>query len=119
MGDVTVVCHTENIEIVNRMRRRVQAEGGDTLQGLGTHEAAVHRGRELRARDVFRRAARRARSTFRTSRTRMALDEVRRWRKRYDQVFVETCPHYLTHDEDSDLGPLGKANPPFRIQGRR
>jgi dihydropyrimidinase len=29
-------------------------------------------------------------------------------------VRVETCPHYLTHDENSDLGGLGKANPPFR-----
>jgi dihydropyrimidinase len=44
----------------------------------------------------------------------MALDEVRKWRTRYDKVFVETCPHYLTHTEDSDLGGMGKANPPFR-----
>jgi dihydropyrimidinase len=46
--------------------------------------------------------------------TRMALDEVRKWRTRYDKVFVETCPHYLTHTEDSDLLGMGKANPPFR-----
>jgi dihydropyrimidinase len=46
--------------------------------------------------------------------TRLALDEVRRWRGRYAKVWIETCPHYLTHDEDSALGPLGKANPPFR-----
>lgn len=43
-----------------------------------------------------------------------ALYEVRRWRERYDRVYVETCPHYLTHTEDSDLGGVGKANPPFR-----
>ena len=49
----------------------------------------------------------------------MALDEVRRWRKRYGEVLVETCPHYLTHDENSDMGSLGKANPPFRSRGRR
>ncbi len=45
-----------------------------------------------------------------------ALDEVRKWRKRYDQVWIETCPHYLTHTEDSDLVGIGKANPPFRTQ---
>lgn len=28
VGDVKVVCHTENIEIVNRIRTRLQAEGG-------------------------------------------------------------------------------------------
>ena len=32
VGRVTIVCHTENIEVVNRIRRRVQAEGGDTLK---------------------------------------------------------------------------------------
>ncbi len=32
IGRVTIVCHTENIEVVNRIRRRVQAEGGDTLR---------------------------------------------------------------------------------------
>ena len=46
--------------------------------------------------------------------SRLALDEVRRWRSRYSEVYVETCPHYLTHTEDSDLGALGKSNPPFR-----
>jgi dihydropyrimidinase len=46
--------------------------------------------------------------------SRLALDEVRKWRKRYDQVWIETCPHYLTHTEDSELGGIGKANPPFR-----
>jgi dihydropyrimidinase len=46
--------------------------------------------------------------------TRMALDEVRRWRERYENIFVETCPHYLTHTMDADIGSLGKANPPFR-----
>jgi dihydropyrimidinase len=39
---------------------------------------------------------------------------VRRWRHRYDRIHVETCPHYLTHDENSPLGGIGKANPPFR-----
>ncbi|MSO99275.1 MAG: dihydroorotase, partial [Rhodospirillaceae bacterium] len=48
--------------------------------------------------------------------TRMALDEVRRWRPRYSKVLVETCPHYLTHTLDSDMGSIGKANPPFRTQ---
>src|SRR5581483_10234409 len=49
----------------------------------------------------------------------LSLDEVRRWRKRYDQVFIETCPHYLTHTEDSDIGPIGKANPPFHTSDDR
>jgi dihydropyrimidinase len=46
--------------------------------------------------------------------SRATLDEVRRWRDRYDKIYVETCPHYLTHTMDADIGSLGKANPPFR-----
>ncbi|MCS6931186.1 MAG: dihydroorotase family protein [Acetobacteraceae bacterium] len=30
------------------------------------------------------------------------------------RVFIETCPHYLTHDVGSDVGTLGKINPPLR-----
>ena len=30
------------------------------------------------------------------------------------RIYIETCPHYLTHDIDSDIGVLGKVNPPLR-----
>jgi dihydroorotase-like cyclic amidohydrolase len=30
------------------------------------------------------------------------------------RVFVETCPHYLTHDTGWDGGVIGKINPPLR-----
>src|SRR5206468_289173 len=48
--------------------------------------------------------------------SRKALDVIRFWRSRFKDVIVETCPHYLTHTEDSDLGGMGKANPPFRTK---
>ena len=48
---------------------------------------------------------------------RSGLNEVRAYRRRYPHVYVETCPHYLTHTMDSDLpGSVGKANPPLRAQ---
>ena len=113
VGDVTIVCHTENIELVNRVRRRVQAEGGTTLKDWARTKPPITEA-ESCVRAMYFAEQLGARVYFPHISTRMALDEVRRWRDRYDQVFVETCPHYLTHDEDSDLGPLGKANPPFR-----
>lgn len=48
--------------------------------------------------------------------TALAIEEYRRWRPRYNRVYLETCPHYLTHTLDSDIGSLGKANPPFRTK---
>ena len=113
VGNVTIVCHTENIELVNRVRRRVQAEGGTTLKDWSRSKPAVTEA-ESCVRAMYFAEHLGARVYFPHISTRLALDEVRRWRTRYGQVFIETCPHYLTHDEDSDLGPLGKANPPFR-----
>ncbi|MDH4189419.1 MAG: amidohydrolase family protein [Betaproteobacteria bacterium] len=110
---VTIVCHTENIELVNRIRRRLQAEGRNTLKDWSASKPAFTEAEScLRAMYFAEHLG--ARIYVPHLSTRMALDEVRRWRARYGEVLVETCPHYLTHDEDSDLGPLGKANPPFR-----
>jgi dihydropyrimidinase len=35
-------------------------------------------------------------------------------RSRNDNIFIETCPHYLTLDVDSECGCYGKVNPPLR-----
>jgi dihydropyrimidinase len=114
LNDVTIVVHTENIELVNRFRRKALEAGikptlrdwADVKPPFTEAEATVRAmmfAEHLGAKIYIPHLS-----------TRMALDEVRRWRERYDNVWVETCPHYLTHDHDSDLGGLGKANPPFR-----
>ena len=110
---VTVVCHTENIELVNRVRRRIQAEGRNTLKDWSASKPAITEA-ESCVRAMYFAENVGAQIYVPHLSTRMALDEVRRWRARYADVLVETCPHYLTHDESSTLGPLGKANPPFR-----
>ncbi len=112
-GRATVVCHTENIEVVNRLRRRVQAAGGDTLKDWARAKPPFTEA-ESCVRAMYFAEHHGARLYIPHLSTRMALDEVRRWRGRYRDVFVETCTHYLTHTEDSDLGGRGKANPPFR-----
>jgi dihydropyrimidinase len=110
---VTVVVHTENIELVNRIRRAVQARGGATLKDWADAKPPITEAEScLRAMYFAEQTG--ARIYIPHLSTRMALDEVRRWRGRYGEVLVETCPHYLTHDENSPLGGLGKANPPFR-----
>ena len=113
IGKATIVCHTENIELVNRIRRRIQAEGRSTLKDWSASKPAFTEA-EACVRAMYFAEHLGARIYIPHLSTRMALDEVRRWRARYAEVLVETCPHYLTHDENSDLGPLGKANPPFR-----
>jgi dihydropyrimidinase len=47
------------------------------------------------------------------------LDVLTRQRDRYPHIFLETCPHYLTHDIESDVGAVAKVNPPLRTAADR
>lgn len=113
LGDVTIVLHTENIEVVNRFRREAQTRPMATLQDWAATKPPFTEAESV-VRALYFAEHLGAKIYIPHLSTRMALDEVRRWRKRYDKVYVETCPHYLTHDENSELPGIGKANPPFR-----
>jgi dihydropyrimidinase len=114
IGEVTVVIHTENIELVNRLRRNAIATGREpTLYDWAMVKPPFTEA-EATVRAMYFAEHLGAKIYIPHLSSRMALDEVRRWRERYDDIWVETCPHYLTHTMDSDLGALGRANPPFR-----
>jgi len=114
IGGLTIVCHTENIEIVNRLRNRALGAAGinDLLQWEAVKPPITEAENCLKA--MFLAETLGATIYIPHMSSRLGLDEVRRWRSRYDRVFVETCPHYLTHTSDMPLGSMGKANPPFR-----
>lgn len=113
LGEVTIVVHTENIELVNRFRRGAIASGGQSLRDWNLAKPPFTEAESV-LRALYFAEHLGARIYIPHLSTRMALDEVRRWRDRYDKVTVEACPHYLTHDLDTDIGSVGKANPPFR-----
>lgn len=115
IGGVTVVLHTENIEIVNRIRRQMQAAGKSTLRDWSLSKPPFAESENV-VRGCYFAEVLGAQIYIPHLSSRMALDEVRRWRERYPKVYVETCPHYLTHTLDAPVGSLGKANPPFRTQ---
>jgi len=115
VGRPIVVCHTENIEIVNRERTRIQAAGGATLKDWSACKPAITES-EPALRAMYLAEELGARVYFPHISSRKALDVIRFWRQRFKDVIVETCPHYLTHTEDSGLGGMGKANPPFRTK---
>jgi dihydropyrimidinase len=48
-----------------------------------------------------------------------ALDAAIARRKAGDVIYLETCPHYLTHDVEWGGGAVGKVNPPLRSSGDR
>ncbi len=113
LKNVTIVCHTENIEIVNRLRTKMQSLESPSLKDWASAKPPFTEA-ESCVRAMYFAEQLGAQIYIPHISTRLALDEVRKWKARYDRIFVETCPHYLTHTCESDLGSLGKANPPFR-----
>ncbi|MDB5999232.1 MAG: hydantoinase [Rhizobacter sp.] len=113
VGGVTVVCHTENIELVNRLRNAQLDKGFDNLLQWESIKPPITEA-EACIRAMLFAETLGATIYIPHMSSGMGLNEVRRWRSRYDRVYVETCPHYLTHTSDMDLGGMGKANPPFR-----
>lgn len=105
--------HAENIELIWRLREQI---GQDPDAGLDVWNAT---------RPPFVEAEAEARATYLASvlgassyavhvSSAEALGALDRQRTAYDNVYVETCPHYLTLDITSGLGSRGKVNPPLR-----
>lgn len=108
--------HPENIEVAWALRDRLMAADPDGRGGLATWNAM--RPPVIEA-EAIRRAAYFARGMavpvycVHTS-SAEALREAMAERAAGGQVYIETCNHYLTHDETSNIGARGKINPPLR-----
>ena len=118
IGGLTVVCHTENIEIVNRLRNAQLVHGIDNLKQWEAVKPAITEAENC-IRAMFMAEKLGATIYIPHMSSAMGIEEARRWKTRYGRIFVETCPHYLTHTSDMDLGSMGKANPPFRSAADR
>lgn len=108
--------HPENIEVAWVLRDRVMAADPDGNGGLATWNATRPPFVEA---DALSRACYFGRITgtpvhaVHTS-SGEALAAAVRQREAGSRVSIETCIHYLTHDTTSDIGVVGKVNPPLR-----
>jgi len=112
-----IVCpHPETIELAFVLRERVKTRDPQGTGGLKTWNAT--RPPFVEADAVQRAAyiAMVAGSPLHVVHTSSgeALDAALRLRFAGADVSIETCPHYLTHDEDWEGGDIGKINPPLR-----
>ncbi|MSP67489.1 MAG: dihydroorotase [Alphaproteobacteria bacterium] len=115
LGDPLIVCHTENIEIVNRIRRRYQAEGKTSFRDWCESKPAITEAENL-VRAIYFAEKTGARIYIPHVSSELALADYRRHRRDFEHCYLETCPHYLTHTMDMDLGSVYKANPPLRTR---
>ena len=110
--------HPENIEVVWKLREQVQAEGQEGLPAWNASRPDYVEAEAAYRTAFYARVAGAPLYAVHTS-SAHALDELVRAREIAQAsgsapVYIETCTHYLTHDEDSKIGVLGKVNPPLR-----
>lgn len=111
-----VACvHCENTEVIGRYVRRVRASGRADLAAWNAARPAFAEAENVRRAAYFAELAGCTLYYVHIG-ARESLQEALAHRARYPRLLVETCSHYLTHTEDSKVGPLGKVNPPLRAE---
>ena len=107
--------HPENIEVVWRLRDEVRASGRDDLRAWDDSRPAFVEAESIWRASFFADLVG-ARVYFVHLSSAAALAAVRGARAAFPgaTLLAETCPHYLTHTHDSELGVVGKINPPLR-----
>jgi dihydropyrimidinase len=110
--------HGENIEIVWNLRAQPVPEGLSPL-AIWNHIRPDFVESEAQQRAAFLASVAGASMYAVHVTNAQTLDVLARQRARYAHIFLETCPHYLTHDIDSELGAVAKVNPPLRTADDR
>jgi dihydropyrimidinase len=117
-GGVAMV-HPENIEIIERIRRRYMNAGRDDLSAWSESRPDFTEAENIRRALYLGEQVNCAVYIPHLS-CRKSLDAVREHRARgTTPAYIETCPHYLTHTKDAPIGLLGKVNPPLREERDR
>jgi dihydropyrimidinase len=113
MPGVVACVHAENIEVILCLVEKYQREGREGLKVWSecrpnfTEAESVHRAAMLAAMAGCPLYV--AHVT-----TREALEDLRLFRRRHQEIYVETCPHYLTLTKEAPLSNIAKVNPPLR-----
>lgn len=108
--------HPENIEVAWVLRDRVLAadpKGAGGLASWNDTRPGFVEADALQRACYFSRVTNTPVYGVHTS-SRDALAAAVNQRQQGARVTIETCIHYLTHDTDSDIGAIGKVNPPLR-----
>lgn len=108
----TLCVHAELPGVVRPYQERVRRTGGDGLRGWADARPPIAEAAALAL--ALRIADRTACPLYVVHLTsREGLEEVARGRGA-TPLYVETCPHYLSHTADDPMGTLLKVGPPLR-----
>ncbi len=109
--------HPENIEVVWELRKHLQAAGRDDLKAWNESRPDFVEAQSAVAAALYAHVTGCPLYIVHIS-GKLVLDELKAARERYTgtPIHIETCPHFLTHNADMELGTLGKVNPPLRSE---
>ena len=110
--------HAENIELVWRLREAGVIEGNTPLDSWNLNRPDYVEADALNRLGFLARVTGSSVYAVHTT-SALALDVLRQGKSSYDNIFVESCPHYLTLDVNSPCGTYGKVNPPLRAERDR
>ena len=115
LGDAVACVHPENIEVVWELRRQLDRAGRDDLKAWSESRPQVVEAQAAHSVALYAQTVGCPMYVVHVSGA-MVLDELRWVRQRYSNapIYIETCPHFLTHTYEDDIGSLGKVNPPLR-----
>jgi dihydropyrimidinase len=116
--EAVLAVHTENIEVVWRLAAELQAEGRDDLAAWTESRPDF-----VEAHDMFTAFLFAERTGCRVYiphlSSALGLDLFDYHVSRGGRSTIETCPHYLTHTKEAEIGGLAKVNPPVRTNADR
>jgi dihydropyrimidinase len=115
---VLINAHAENVELIWRLRDDIpQAPDAGLREWYATRPPFVEA--EAAQRAAYLAGVLGASLYVVHVSSREPLDAIQRQRAYTPNVFIETCPHYLTLTQDSPAGSRAKVNPPLRVDDDR
>lgn len=111
-GGVALV-HAENIEICLRRKKKLMSEGREGLTAWNEARPDFAEGENIN-RALYLSKVTGCPVYIVHMSTEEGYHLLAQHKKTTKTIYGETCPHYLTHTDDSPVGNLGKVNPPLR-----
>jgi dihydropyrimidinase len=112
-GGAMINPHPENIELVWKLKGRPIDESRGPLNAWNQSRPSFVEAEAIQRVAYMAEVTGASVYAVHTSSQR-ALDAMRLQQQRYANLYVETCPHYLTLTTESSAGTYGKVNPPLR-----
>ena len=108
-----IIAHCENIDLIRRVRAGLIAAGRDDMDAWQASRPVLAEVEGVRRAMLFAEATGCKLNVLHLT-SEAALDEVRDFRERYPDVFVEVCHSYLTWNSDNPLPHAALMRPPLR-----